>query len=224
MAAAARAAHLIVDGPPVIFADTLAGRLLGDQAEKLLGYHRTRGDHLVLAAARAQATCRSRYTEDRVMERVRAGVRQYVILGAGRDTFAYRSEAASQLRVFEVDHPASQQDKRRRLEEAQIPVPPNVTHVPLDFENGSLADGLAAHGFDPALPAVVAWLGVSMYLTPPAHQHHPRRDRRPSPGHRADHGLLPATRTPRYQRPELRRPGRTACRRTRRALAHLLRP
>lgn len=167
-AAAARAAHLIVDRPPVIFADTLAQALLGEQAEELLGYHRARGDHPILAAARAQATCRSRYTEDRVADCVTAGVRQCLILGAGLDTFAYRSETAPRVRVFEVDHPASQQDKRRRLDEAKIAIPDNVTHVPVDFETASLADSLAAHGFDPALPAVVAWLGVSMYLTLPA--------------------------------------------------------
>lgn len=164
-AAAARAAHLIVDNPPSIFADTLAEALLGAQAEELLGYHRTYGDHLVLSAARAQTVCRSRYTEECVSRAIHSGTRQYVILGAGLDTFAHRSELAGQVRVFEVDHPATQQDKRERLAAAGVPVPGNVTYVPLDFERESLAGGLGAHGFDPSRPSVVAWLGVSMYLT-----------------------------------------------------------
>lgn len=164
-AAAARAAHLVVDRPPLIFADTLAETLLGAQAEEMLGYHRAYGDHLVLAAARAQATCRSRYTEEQVSRAVHSGIRQYVILGAGYDTFAHRSELAGHVRVFEVDHPATQQDKRDRLAAANIPVTGNVTYVPLDFEREALADRLRACGFDPHQPSVVAWLGVSMYLT-----------------------------------------------------------
>ncbi len=164
-AAAARAAHLIVDRRPLIFPDTLAEALLGAQAEELLGYHRAYGDHLVLAAARAQTACRSRYTEERVSCAIRSGIRQYVILGAGLDTFAYRSELAHQIRVFEVDRPATQQDKRDRLTAANIPVPDNVTYVPLDFERETLAGGLRPYGFDPTQPAIVAWLGVSMYLT-----------------------------------------------------------
>ncbi|GAA0924619.1 SAM-dependent methyltransferase [Streptomyces thermoalcalitolerans] len=165
MAAAARAAHLVVDRPPLIFSDTLAEALLGDQAEELLGYHRAYGDQLVLAAARAQAVCRSRCTEERVGRAVRSGVRQYVILGAGLDTFAHRSELAGRVRVFEVDHRATQEDKKDRLAAAGIPVPGNVAYVPLDFEREDLTSSLCAHGFDPGRPSVVAWLGTSMYLT-----------------------------------------------------------
>ncbi|WP_245600649.1 class I SAM-dependent methyltransferase [Streptomyces sulphureus] len=165
MTAAARAAHLVVDRPPLIFDDTLAASLLGAQADELLGYHRVHGEHLVLATARAQATCRSRYTEERVDSAVRSGVRQYVLLGAGLDTFAYRSELADRVHVFEVDHPVLQQEKRDRLAAAEIQVPGNVTYVPLDFEHEELASSLSARGFDPLQPAVVAWLGVSMYLT-----------------------------------------------------------
>src|SRR5215831_428848 len=80
IAAAARAAHLVVDGPPVIFADPLAGTLLGADADELLAYHRRAGEHVVLAGARAQVTCRSRYTEDRLADGLRRGLRQYVIL------------------------------------------------------------------------------------------------------------------------------------------------
>src|SRR4051794_24645362 len=111
-AAAARAAHLIVDSPPLIFADTVAYELLGEQAEEFIGYHRTRGEHPILSAVRATATVRSRYTEDRLAEAVARGVTQYVILGAGLDSYAYRSDPAGPVRVFEVDHPATQRWKR----------------------------------------------------------------------------------------------------------------
>ena len=164
-AAAARAAHLIVDRAPFIFADTLAARLLGEQADELLGYHRSRGGHPVLAGARAQVTYRSRYTEDRLAAAVRRGVDQYVILGAGLDSFAYRSPLAARVRVFEVDRPATQDWKRAQLSTQDIPVPAGVAYVPVDLAAGTLADRLAGAGFDRSRPALVSWLGVTMYLT-----------------------------------------------------------
>jgi methyltransferase (TIGR00027 family) len=159
-AAAARAAHLIVDRAPLIFADPLAYPLLGERAEELVAYHRNHGDHPVLAGARAAVTTRSRYTEDRLAA---LGVDQYVILGAGLDSYAYRS--AGPVRVFEVDHPATQEWKRHRLAGAGIAVPPSVTFVPVDFEADSWLEGLCRNGFDPGRPALVGWLGVTMYLT-----------------------------------------------------------
>jgi methyltransferase (TIGR00027 family) len=164
-AAAARAAHLIVDAPPFIFTDSLAAALLGDRAEELIGYHRDHASHPVLAAARAQVTCRSRYTEDNLARAAAGGVRQYLILGAGLDSFGYRPGLASQVRVFEVDHPATQEWKRQALAAAQIPVPRTVTFVPADLATTSLADVLPGSGFDPAQPALVSWLGVTVYLT-----------------------------------------------------------
>jgi methyltransferase (TIGR00027 family) len=164
-AAAARAAHLIVDGAPPIFVDAIASALLGERADELIGYHRAHGTHLVLSSARAQVTCRSRYAEDHLADNVRRGLTQYVILGAGLDSFAYRSELASQIRVFEVDRPATQTWKRRSLAAAQIDVPSTVTFVPADLDTGWLADHLRRDGFDPSRPALVSWLGVTMYLT-----------------------------------------------------------
>jgi methyltransferase (TIGR00027 family) len=166
-AAAARAAHLLVDGTPTIFADTLAAALLGDRAEELVAYHRLHGAHPVLAGARVQVTCRSRYAEDALARAAGAGVTQYVILGAGLDSFAYR-DGAGRVRVFEVDHPASQQVKRAALAAAGIEVPGSVRFVPADLAVDPLARCLAAAGFDVAAPAVVSWLGVMMYLTPEA--------------------------------------------------------
>ena len=181
-AAAARAAHLIVNHEPVIFADELAAALLGEQAEEFLGYHRAHGTHLVLSCARAQALCRSRFTEDHLAACVRAGLTQYVILGAGLDSFAYRTRPAAgrppggspgsgspagraPARIFEVNHPATQRWKRAHLASAGITVPDTVSFVALDFERDSLAGHLIQAGFDPSRPALVSWLGVTMYLT-----------------------------------------------------------
>jgi methyltransferase (TIGR00027 family) len=163
--AAARAAHLIVDDAPLIFSDTLAYALLGDGAEKLVGYHRAHGKHIVLSGARTTVITRSRYTEDRLAESARRGIAQYVILGAGLDSFAYRSGLAGQVRVFEVDHPATQRWKRKLVTEAGITPSGTVTYVPVDFEAESLSERLVDSGFDPSRPALVSWLGVTMYLT-----------------------------------------------------------
>ncbi len=171
-AAAARAAHLIVDREPMIFADDLAAGLLGERASELIGYHRIHGTHPVLSCARAQVLCRSRFAKDHLAACVRDGMSQYVILGAGLDSFAYRTELAAGervgrplARVFEVDHPATQQWKRGQLAAAGIPEPDRVSFVAMDFERDSLAGRLRRAGFDPSRPAMVSWLGVTMYLT-----------------------------------------------------------
>jgi methyltransferase (TIGR00027 family) len=164
-AAAARAAHLLVDSEPRIFADSLAALLLGHEAETYLRYHREHGDHPLLAGTRAQATCRSRFTENQLALAAARGTAQYVILGAGLDSFACRSELAGRLRVFEVDHPATQQRKRALMAAAGLAEPPTLTWVPVDFETDELIAALTAAGLDPAAPAFVSWLGVTMYLT-----------------------------------------------------------
>ena len=158
-AAAARAAHLIVDDDPPIFADTLAEAMLGERAGELIGFHRAHGTHPILSGARAQVTCRSRYTEDSLADGIGLGTGQYVMLGAGLDSFARRSRLAGQVRVFEIDHPATQEWKRRIA-----PVPENVSFVPVDFSRDSLRERLGAAGFDFAAPAFVSWLGTTMYL------------------------------------------------------------
>ncbi|MDT0343794.1 class I SAM-dependent methyltransferase [Streptomyces litchfieldiae] len=132
-AAAARAAHLLVDGRPFLFVDDLAEALLGEDAAEHLAQHRKHGGHPVLWQARAQVACRSRYAEDRLGAAVARGVEQYVILGAGLDTFAHRSPLARRLRVFEVDRPATLRWKRRLLERAGIAVPDGVTPVPAEL-------------------------------------------------------------------------------------------
>ena len=163
-AAAARAAHLIVDNEPVIFADTMARALLGERAEELISYHRAHGTHPVLAGARAQVTCRTRYAEDRLAEAVERGIGQYVLLGAGLDSFAYRSPLAGHVRVFEVDHPATQDYKRHVLGSAEGAGAGGVRFVGGDFGRDSLGEALGRAGFDAGRPALVSWLGVTMYL------------------------------------------------------------
>jgi methyltransferase (TIGR00027 family) len=154
-----RAIHQVVDHP-CILVDPIAVPLLGPR----FTYDPLRERHSFARAFRAFMAVRSRYAEDHLAESVAQGVTQYVILGAGLDTFAYRNPFP-QLRVFEVDFPATQEWKHSLLAEAAIAVPPNVTFVPLDFEQKTLAEGLAGAGFDPARPAFFGWLGVVPYLT-----------------------------------------------------------
>lgn len=157
----------MVDGQPPVFADIHAAALLGEQAEQLIGYHRDNADHPILSAARAQVACRSRFAEDTLARAVDTGVRQYVLLGAGLDSFCWRSPLAGALRVFEVDHPDTQRWKRAALTTAGLAVPSCVTFVPADLGQDSLAEALARAGFDRGAPAVISWLGVTMYLDQP---------------------------------------------------------
>jgi methyltransferase (TIGR00027 family) len=109
---------------------------------------------------------RARFPEDIVERATASGVSQYVILGAGLDSFVYRrDDLLDRLRVFEVDHPATQPWKRRRLTELGIAAPAALVFAPVDFERQTLRDGLAAAGFDFAQLAVFSWIGVTMYLT-----------------------------------------------------------
>jgi len=164
-AAAASAAHLVVDQEPLIFRDPVAADLIGGPGAEMVGYHQRSGDHIVLAGTRAQVTVRSRYTEQRLAELADRGLDQYVLLGAGLDSFAYRSPLAARLRTFEVDHPASQRWKRQLLAAAHLTPPDGLALVGVDLETEAVVDRLAAAGFDPGRPALVSWLGVSMYLT-----------------------------------------------------------
>jgi methyltransferase (TIGR00027 family) len=158
-AAIRRAAHQLMDVPPVLD-DAIAVRLIGQGYRGKMG----RASHPVGRDSRAFMAARSRYVEDQLAAAVRQGVAQYVVLGAGLDTFAYRNPFPS-LRVFEVDFPATQEWKRTMLAEADIALPADLTFVPLDFEYHTLAEGLAAAGFDTSAPAFFGWLGVAPYLT-----------------------------------------------------------
>jgi methyltransferase (TIGR00027 family) len=158
-----RAVHQLLDRPPIL-ADPIAIPLLGPQFATRFAEDRERQQHPYARAFRAFMAVRSRYAEDNLAASVAAGVTQYVILGAGLDTFAYRNPHPV-LRVFEVDFPATQAWKRELLHQAAIPEPSNLTYVPLDFEHRTLAEGLSEAGFDPHQPAFFCWLGVVPYLT-----------------------------------------------------------
>jgi methyltransferase (TIGR00027 family) len=164
-AAMHRAAHQLLDRPP-IFEDPYALRIVGPEAEAELRGRDSRHAGPRGRGLRAFIAARSRFSEDALAKAVEQGVPQYVLLGAGLDTFAYRAaETYPRLAVFEVDHPATQGWKRERLSDAGIAVPPTLTFAPVNFESETLADGLARVGFDANKPALFAWLGVVPYLT-----------------------------------------------------------
>ncbi len=157
-----RAAHQLLDHPRV-FEDPLALRIIGDEAASDLRSN-PKEHHAFARAFRAFMAARSRYAEDELARAVAEGVRQYVVLGAGLDTFAYRNPHSS-LRVFEVDHPATQAWKREQLQAAEIAVPVSMTFVPVDFERQTLDACLSHSGFDFHSPAFFSWLGVTPYLS-----------------------------------------------------------
>ncbi|MFJ6573272.1 class I SAM-dependent methyltransferase [Streptomyces sp. NPDC091292] len=159
-----RALHVRVDPPPHVLEDEI-GLRLADPGDDW----RDRGDMDPAATRwfRASIVARARFIEDLVVERTDRGVGQYVVLGAGLDSFAQRRpDIASRLRIFEVDRPGPQAWKRRRLTELGFGVPDRLRLVPVDFEaGGSWWDELEAAGFDADRPAVVASTGVTLYLT-----------------------------------------------------------
>jgi methyltransferase (TIGR00027 family) len=160
-----RAAHQLVDEPKVLD-DPIALRILGRHEQQRLEGGEGMGSDRLSRSLRAFMVARSRYAEDELASAISRGVTQYVVLGAGLDTFAYRNPyAEAALRIFEVDYPATQEWKRRRLEAGEIPIPPSVTFAPVDFERQTLAKGLRDAGFDREKPTFFSWLGVSMYLT-----------------------------------------------------------
>ena len=159
-----RALHVEVDAPPHVLEDEV-GLRLADPAD---GWRGRPDMHPVYTSGfRASIVARARFIEDLVAERAAHGVGQYVLLGAGLDTFAQRRpELAAQLRVFEVDQPGTQAWKRRRLIELGYGIPDWLRLVPVDFEAGdSWRQEAAAAGFDAGRPAVVTSTGVSLYLT-----------------------------------------------------------
>jgi methyltransferase (TIGR00027 family) len=161
-----RAAHLLMDGEPKILDDRVVLQLLDADVIERINSHAAELNAPWLLGMRSHVLLRSRYTEDRLAEAVKRGVDQFVILGAGYDTFAYRQPAwASGLKIFEVDHPASQRAKRERLKAAGLEIPPNLEFVSIDFEQVSLQEGLRASGLDFSRPAFFSCLGVLVYLT-----------------------------------------------------------
>jgi len=157
-----RAAHQSVD-TPLVFEDLLAQRIVGSEAERL-GLSQNAPRRNSSRTLRAFLVARSRYAEDLLAAGVHDGVTQYVLLGAGLDTFSYRNPYSG-LRCFEVDHPATQNWKLGLLAEAGISVPLSTTHVPVDFEHQDLNSQLVQKGFNPHQRTFFALLGVVPYLT-----------------------------------------------------------
>jgi methyltransferase (TIGR00027 family) len=156
------------DARPLVFDDPLAVRILGPEFAEEIRRTPSAEKRPFSAALRAFMVCRARYAEDALAAGVQdSGVRQYVVLGAGLDTFAYRNKFAD-VRVFEVDHPATQAWKRELLKASEIAAPNTMHFVAVDFETMSLCQELLRAGFDFTVPTVVAWLGVVPYLTPEA--------------------------------------------------------
>jgi methyltransferase (TIGR00027 family) len=160
-AAGHRAAHQVLERG-FVFADPLALSILGQDADSAIALAKERPERRGL---RLFVAMRSRFAEDSARRAIEKGVRQILVLGAGLDTFAYRLERTLDLRIFELDHPATQAEKRRRLTEAQIAEPAHVSYVAHDFEDGSMIGALKAAGFDPDRRTFVIWLGVTPYLT-----------------------------------------------------------
>lgn len=163
--AAARAAHLRFDPPPHLLEDRIAERLLGQDAERLIAAYGD-GAPWILLENRLFLPFRARFAEDVVAESYATGARQLVVLGAGLDSFALRRPPGlADLRVFEVDHPATQRWKRRRLAELGVPLPKTLVFVECDFEKSSVTAALQGTAFRSDEPVVVSWLGVVYYLT-----------------------------------------------------------
>jgi methyltransferase (TIGR00027 family) len=164
-AASQRAAHQILDKNPKIFEDLLAVRIIGAEAEAKLRHSPAQFQNRVERTVRARQLVRCRYAEDELARSIQRGIRQYIILGAGLDTFAYRNRFPV-LQVFEVDHPATQAWKRSCLERAAIPIPASVTFVAVDFERQMMIDALRESGFKSNELTFISWLGVVRYLSP----------------------------------------------------------
>ena len=160
-----RAAHQVVDAEPLVFRDPFAVRIVGPEAAAEVQRTPSARRKPFSAALRAWMVTRARFAEDVLAEAAQSSSNvQYLVLGAGLDTFALRNPYPH-VRVFEVDHPATQAWKRESLAAASLTLPPDSVLVPVDFETQSLRQQLVHAGFRFELPTVTAWLGVVPYLT-----------------------------------------------------------
>ena len=169
LVAAARAEHVIRYNPP-LFKDDFAFQLCGDFWQPILRSKlKTRVMLGIILRAiyplAPLATVRAKFCEDVVAELINDGVDQYVIIGAGLDSFAMRrTEFENRVTVFELDQPAGQNEKRKRMAESGIPEPKNVRYIGVDLNEEDMFESLAQHGFDPGRRSVFSWFGVTYYL------------------------------------------------------------
>lgn len=164
-----RAAHQLLDDDPKIFVDPLAVGLIPEASAEAIFADAALMRSGPYELLRSVFVLRARYAEDCLADAIRDDIGQYVILGAGLDTFAYRQPAhARHLEIFEIDHPATQAWKRSHLASRGITPPGNLRYVGVDFERDSLGQCLAASGFNPRCPTFFSWLGVVQFLSAPA--------------------------------------------------------
>lgn len=160
-----RAVHQLLD-EPIVFEDPFALPILGKKLASAVREDPFQYNDSLSRGLRASLVARSMFAEDNLRKAMAEGVEQYVVLGAGLDTFALRhANAGDGLQVYEVDHPSTQEWKKALLHEAGIATPESLTFVPVDFEKKSLPDALREAGFKMDQPACFSWLGVTMYLT-----------------------------------------------------------
>lgn len=160
--AAFRAAHVEIDHPPVVFDDPFARQLSGFSSDDLRAIIEAQP---FPPAARLFPVTRARVVDEAVERAVGDGVAQFVVLGAGYDSFALRrDDLRSRVVVFEVDQQATQAAKKARIDELGLASPNNVRYVEADLNQTQLADALLPAGFDPVAPSIWSWLGVTLYL------------------------------------------------------------
>jgi methyltransferase (TIGR00027 family) len=164
-----RAAHQVLDGEPRLLEDPIAVTLLGPDAWIRIQANAESYRTPLAQSLRAHVVLRSRFAEDRLAEAVMRGIVQYILLGAGLDTFAFRQPAWAQpLHIVEVDHGQTQLLKHQLMDAADLSPPANVSYSSVDFERESLPESLSRHGVAFDQPAFFSWLGVTMYLREPA--------------------------------------------------------
>jgi methyltransferase (TIGR00027 family) len=164
-----RAAHQMLDGDPKLLDDPVAITLLGRDASARIQTNIDAYRSPVAQSLRAHVVLRSRFAEDRLAEAVSRGITQYILLGAGLDTFAFRQPPwAQSLRILEVDRVQTQLLKRQLMDAADLSPPPNVSYLSIDFERESLHESLLQQGVALEEPTFFSWLGETMYLQEPA--------------------------------------------------------
>jgi methyltransferase (TIGR00027 family) len=164
-AAYLRAAHQVFEAQPLLLDDPVALPLLGPEALKLIQDTADNYRTPEMLALRSHIVLRSRFTEDRLAAAVSRGITQYVILGAGFDTFAFRQPSwAKNMKIIEVDHAGTQSMKRSYIVAAGLAIQENIVFADIDFEHESLRDGLLKHNISMDEPTFFSWLGVMMYL------------------------------------------------------------
>lgn len=162
-----RAVHQLIDELPLLLEDPISLLLLGDDAARQIREMPAQHESIPSRALRSHIVLRSRYAEDELSRAAESGIRQFMSLGAGYDTFSFRQpDWARALKIVEFDHPATQSAKMELIKRARIAKPNNVEFVPLDLESGDLQANLAKTSLDLALPTFVACLGVLAYLRP----------------------------------------------------------